>query len=311
MTPSRRVFVAGHNGMVGSALVRRLRRAGYQNLLLADRAQLDLTIQADVDEFFARHRPDVVLLAAAKVGGILANSTYGADFIKENLLIQTLVIDAAHRHGVERLLFLGSSCIYPRSCPQPMPESSLLTGPLEPTHEPYAAAKIAGVLMCRAYNAQHDTHYLPVLPTNLYGPNDDYDLQNSHVLSALIRRFVEARHTGAPTVTLWGTGTPRREFLHVDDLADACVFLLEHTTERELVNIGSGEDISIADLAHLVADIVGYEGAIAYDPTKPDGVPRKLMDSTRLRALGWQPKTPLRDGIAATVDLFRNHSGRI
>lgn len=312
MTPDARVYVAGHRGLVGSALVRRLERAGYKNIITRTSSELDLTRQADVEAFFAAEDPEFVLIAAAKVGGILANDTYRGEFIRDNLLIQTNVIDAARRHGVQRLLFLGSSCIYPRDCPQPMREEYLLTGLLESTNEPYAIAKIAGLKMCEAFNSQYGTKYLSVMPTNLYGPNDNFDLETSHVLPAFIRKFHEAKlrqeKTGEPAeVVIWGTGTPKREFLHVDDLADACVFLLEQTDHVELTNIGVGSDVSIAELAALVADVVGFEGTLSKDATKPDGTPRKLMDVSQLNALGWEAKVGLREGIELAYAWFVAH----
>lgn len=313
MTPDARVYVAGHRGLVGSALVRRLERAGYKNIITRTSSELDLSRQADVEAFFAAEDPEFVLLAAAKVGGILANDTYRGEFIRDNLLIQTNVIDAARRHGVQRLLFLGSSCIYPRDCPQPMREDSLLTGPLESTNEPYAIAKIAGLKMCEAFNSQYGTKYLSVMPTNLYGPNDNFDLETSHVLPAFIRKFHEAKlrqeKTGEPAeVVIWGTGTPKREFLYVDDLADACVFLLEQTDHVELTNIGVGDDVSIAELAALVADVVGFEGTLSKDATKPDGTPRKLMDVSQLNALGWEAKVGLREGVGMAYAWFLKSS---
>jgi GDP-L-fucose synthase len=299
--------VAGHRGLAGSAIVRALQAREYHNVVTRTRDELDLTDQAAVTGFFATEAPDVVILAAAKVGGILANSTAGADFIRDNLLIQTLVVDSARRAGVQRLLFLGSSCIYPRASPQPITEGQLLAGPLEPTNEPYAVAKIAGIKLCEASNRQYGTRYLSVMPTNLYGPYDNFDLQSAHVLPALIRRFEEARRADAPSVALWGTGTPRREFLHADDLASACVFLLESTDETELINIGCGQDVSIRELAALVADITGYQGEITFDRERPDGTPRKLLDVSKLTGLGWRPAIGLRDGIAQTVQWYRKH----
>ena len=301
------VFVAGHKGLVGSALVRVLKQQGYSNILTRDRQALDLRNQSMVDAFFAAEKPAAVLLAAAKVGGILANNTYPADFIRDNVQIETNVIDAAHRHGAKRLIFLGSSCIYPRDCPQPMREEYLLTGPLESTNRPYAVAKLAGVEMCWAYNRQYGTQFLAVLPTNAYGINDNYDLENSHVLPALIRKCHEAKIKGAGQVTIWGTGMPRREFLYADDLAEACVFLLSN--EKALasltapdmlpaINIGYGEDISIRELATLVAEVIGFNGDFNFDNSKPDGTPRKLLDVTRITKLGWKPKVSLREGIA-------------
>lgn len=304
LTTNARVYVAGHRGMVGSAIVRRLQQAGYQDVVTRDRVSLDLTRQTDVEAFFAQETPEFVILAAARVGGILANNTQRGDFIRDNLLIQSNVIDAALRAGVTRLLFLGSSCIYPRACPQPMRESHLLTGALEPTNEPYAIAKIAGLKLCEAFNAQHQTKYLSVMPTNLYGPFDNFDLQSSHVLPALIRKFHEAKVAGAREVTLWGSGTPRREFLHVDDMADACLHLLEQTDETALTNIGVGSDLTIKELAELVRDVVGHSCDIALDASKPDGSPRKLLDVERLSNLGWRAQRPLKDGVRETYAWF-------
>lgn len=304
MTAGSRVYVAGHRGLVGSALMRQLRNSGYEDIITRTSDELDLRDQQAVNRFFEQERPEFVILAAAKVGGILANDTYRAEFIRDNLQIQTNVIDAAYRNGVQRLLFLGSSCIYPRECPQPMKEEYLLTGPLEPTNEPYAIAKIAGIKMCESYNAQYDVKYLSVMPTNLYGPNDNFDPETSHVLPALIRKFDEAKQRGYNTVTLWGTGTPKREFLYVDDLAHACVFLLEKTDETQLVNIGTGEDISIRELAELIKDVVGYEGSIIHDLEKPDGTPRKLLNVSRLNELGWESKTTLRQGVKKTLSWY-------
>jgi GDP-L-fucose synthase len=295
-----RIYVAGHRGLAGSALLRRLRDAGCDNLIVRTRAELDLTDAAAVDAFFRAERPQHVLLAAAKVGGIVANNTYPADFIRDNLAIQLNVIDAAHRHGVDRLLFLGSSCVYPKHAPQPMREEHLLTGPLEPTNEPYAIAKIAGLEMCRSYRRQYGSRFISVMPTNLYGPHDNFDLETSHVLPAMIRRFHEAAQTGVPRVVLWGTGSPRREFLHVDDMADACLHVLQHYDDASPINIGCGEDSSIREVAQLVAGIVDYRGAIEWDASRPDGTPRKLLDTSRLNALGWQPRIGLEDGIRAT-----------
>lgn len=296
----KRVFIAGHHGLVGSALVRRWQAAGCQNLLLRRRAELDLRDQAAVNAFFASERPQQVLLAAAKVGGIHANNAYPAEFLHDNLAMQSNVIDAAWRHGVEKLLFLGSSCIYPKLAPQPMNEDCLLTGPLEPTNEWYAIAKIAGLKMCQAYRRQYGFNAISAMPTNLYGPGDNFDLQNSHVLPAMVRKFHEAKQRSAPSVEIWGTGTPRREFLHVDDLADACFHLMQHHDSEQLINVGWGEDVSIAELATLVARTVGFTGGTHYDRSKPDGTPRKLLDTTRLRALGWQPRISLEAGLAAT-----------
>lgn len=309
MNKDARVFVAGHRGLVGSAIVRRLQAEGYNNLLLRSSAELDLRNQAAVDAFFDKERPELVYLVAAKVGGILANDTYPADFIRDNLQIQTNVIDAAYRFGVRKLVFLGSSCIYPKHAPQPMPESCLLTGPLEPTNEWYAIAKIAGVKMCQAYRKQYGFNAIAVMPTNLYGPGDNFDLNSSHVLPALIRKFHEAKLRGQSEVVVWGTGTPRREFLHVDDLADACLFLMERYESPEPVNVGWGEDISIRELAELVRQVVGYSGQLRFDTGKPNGTPRKLLNTTRLKAQGWAPRIPLHDGIAATYRWFVEHVG--
>jgi GDP-L-fucose synthase len=307
MNKSSRVFVAGHRGLVGSAIVRRLRALGYSELLVRSSSELDLRNQAAVDRFFATERPELVLLAAAKVGGIHANNTFPADFIRDNLQVQTNVIDAAYRHQARKLVFLGSSCIYPKHAPQPMSEDSLLTGPLEPTNEWYAIAKIAGLKMCQAYARQYGFKAITLMPTNLYGPGDNFDLQNSHVLPALIRKFHDAKVGGQQTVTVWGTGTPRREFLHVDDLADACVFLMERYDADQPVNIGWGEDISIRELATLVQEVVGHVGELRFDTGKPDGTPRKLLDVSRLNGLGWKPKIALRDGIGATYRWFLEH----
>ena len=308
MSPEARIYVAGHRGLVGSALVRRLRGAGYRDLILRTHAELDLTDRAAVAAFFSDEQPEYVFLAAAKVGGILANDSYPADFIRVNLQIQTNAIEQAHRHEVKRLLFLGSTCIYPRDCPQPIREDYLLTGPLETTNSAYALAKIAGIELCRSYNQQYGTRYLCAMPTNLYGPGDNYDLQASHVLPALIRKFHEARVNGTPEVTVWGTGRPLREFLYSDDMADACVFLMNLDAARldgflrsqryPLINVGFGSDVSIADLARLVAEVEGYTGRIVFDTSKPDGTPRKLTDSGRLFGLGWRPRTELKQGIA-------------
>jgi GDP-L-fucose synthase len=307
MKRDSKIFVAGHRGLVGSAITRRLRAGGFERLLVADRGALDLRDQAAVTAFFERERPEYVFLAAARVGGILANSTHPAEFIRDNLLIQTNVIDSAWRAQATRLLFLGSSCIYPRLAPQPMTEDSLLSGPLEPTNEAYAIAKIAGIKMVEAYRKQHGMSAVSLMPTNLYGPGDNFDVETSHVLPALLRKFHEARVAGAPTVTVWGTGAPRREFLHVDDLADASVFLMERGVDEELINVGVGKDISIAQLASLVAEIVGFTGEIVYDHSKPDGTPRKLLDVTRLERLGWSPRIELREGIQATYRWFVEH----
>jgi GDP-L-fucose synthase len=305
------IFVAGHRGLVGSAILRRLRVAGFAHLVLRDRQQLDLTSQHAVEQFFAEQRPQYVFLAAAKVGGILANDTHPAEFLRENLAIQTNVIDSAYRHGTRKLLFLGSSCIYPKHAPQPMPEDCLLTGPLEPTNEWYAIAKIAGLKMCQAYRRQYAFNAISAMPTNLYGPSDNFSLRNSHVLPALIRKFHEAREAGAPEVVVWGTGKPRREFLHVDDLADACLFLMQNYESEQWVNVGWGTDVAIAELARIVAQTVGYRGAIRFDTAMPDGTPRKLLDVSRLQALGWRPTITLEDGIASTYRWYLENRGRL
>jgi GDP-L-fucose synthase len=297
-----KIFVAGHRGMVGSALVRRLQAGGYANVLTASRAELDLLDQRAVHEFLTREKPDYVFIAAAKVGGIQANNVQRADFIYQNLVIEANLVHGAHLAGVQRLMFLGSSCIYPRDCPQPIREEYLLTGPLEATNEPYAIAKIAGIKLCESYNRQHGRQYVSVMPTNLYGPNDNYDLANSHVLPALIRKAHEAKLRGDAEYVVWGSGTPRREFLFVDDLADACVHLMERGWDGELVNIGTGEDVTIRELAEAVMRVVGFEGRIVFDATKPDGTPRKLLDVSRLAALGWCARTPLEEGIRLAYD---------
>ncbi|HEX9593404.1 MAG TPA: GDP-L-fucose synthase [bacterium] len=305
MRPDQTIYVAGHRGLVGSALVRALERHGFTNLLRHTHAELDLTDRDAVDTFFAEQRPAYVFLAAAKVGGIVANDTYPADFIRDNLAIQLHVIDAAHRFGVEKLLFLGSSCIYPKLCPQPMKEEYLLTGALEPTNSAYAVAKIAGIEMCQAYRRQYGCHFISVMPTNLYGPGDNYDLETSHVLPALIRKFHEAQEAGTPTVTIWGTGSPRREFLHADDLAEACLFLMDRYDESEIINIGVGEDATIRELAERVAEATGFTGELLFDTSKPDGTPRKLLDVSRLTTLGWRAQIDLREGIRRTVEEYR------
>ena len=295
-----KIYIAGHRGLVGSALVRTLQAKGYTNLVLRTSKELDLRQQAEVESFFAREKPEYVFLAAAKVGGILANNTYKAEFIYDNIMVATNVIHAAYKSGVKKLLNLGSSCIYPKFAPQPMKEEHLLTGLLEPTNEPYAIAKIAAIKLCRYYNEQFGTNFISVMPTNLYGPADNFDLANSHVLPAMIRKFHEAKKAGAPSVTIWGTGEPFREFLYVDDMADACVFLMEKCDYKdigEFVNIGTGEDIRIKDLAALVREVVGYTGEIVNDRNKPDGTPKKLLDVSRMRSLGWKATTPLRKGI--------------
>lgn len=302
------IFVAGHRGLVGGAITRALKARGHERLILRTRHELDLRDQIAVRAFFEAERPKYVFLAAAKVGGIHANDTYPAEFIHENLLIQNNVIDSAYRCGAEKLLFLGSSCIYPKRCPQPMREEYLLTGPLEPTNEWYAIAKIAGIKMCQAYRKQYGFDAISAMPTNLYGPGDNFHPENSHVLPALIRRFHEAKLAGAPDVTIWGTGTPKREFLYVDDLADGLLCLMDRYSGAEQVNIGCGDDLSILSLAELIAEVVDYKGEIKTDPSKPDGTPRKLLDVSKINALGWSAKTALRVGIQATYESFLNHA---
>jgi GDP-L-fucose synthase len=299
MDKHAKIYVAGHRGMVGSAIVRRLQTTGYSNVLTRTHAELDLTHQTSVEQFFKQEKPDYVFLAAAKVGGIHANNTYRGEFIYQNLMMEANIVHAAWQAGEQRLLFLGSSCIYPRDCPQPIKEDYLLTGPLEPTNEPYAIAKIAGIKLCESYNRQYGTQYVSVMPTNLYGPNDNYDLNNSHVLPALIRKAHEAKLRGDASYVVWGSGKPMREFLYVDDMADACVYLMEHDDIHDgLFNVGTGQDVTIRELAETVMDVVGFEGEIVFDASKPDGTPRKLLNVDRLRALGWQSETSLRDGIA-------------
>lgn len=297
METNAKIFIAGHRGMVGSAIQRKLIQEGFQNLIVRNSRELDLRNSIEVEAFFRAERPEYVFLAAAKVGGIMANNTYRAEFLYENLMIQNNVIHCAWKYGVKKLLFLGSSCIYPKLAPQPLKEEYLLTGLLEPTNEPYAIAKIAGIKMCGAYRAQYGCNFISAMPTNLYGPNDNYDLEKSHVLPALIRKFHEAKRQQLPEVVLWGSGTPQREFLHVDDLADACFYLMQTYNQAGLVNIGVGHDLSIKDLALLVRDIVGYQGDIVHDLSKPDGTPRKLMDVAKLKAAGWQAKISLEEGI--------------
>ncbi|MBE9537151.1 MAG: GDP-L-fucose synthase [Proteobacteria bacterium] len=302
MQREARIYVAGHRGLAGSAIVRALLDSGHspQSLVLKTHSELDLTCQAEVEAFFEKERPEYVFLAAAKVGGILANDSFPAEFIRDNLLIQSNVIDAAYRHGAKKLLFLGSSCIYPKLAPQPMSEESLLTGPLEPTNEWYAIAKIAGIKMCQAYRRQYNFDAISIMPTNLYGPNDNFDLATSHVLPALIRKFHEAKVSGAKEVVVWGTGRPKREFLYVDDLADAALFLMQNYSAAEIINVGVGEDISIADLAAMISEVVGFEGELVFDKSKPDGTPRKLLDVSRISKLGWQAKTGIKSGLSRT-----------
>jgi len=318
METNAKIYVAGHTGLAGSALVRRLNALGYNNIITRPHDELDLTRQEAVASFFASEQPEYVILAAAKVGGIVANNTYPAEFIRDNLAIQTNVIHAAWLNNVRRLIFLGSSCIYPRDCPQPMRESHLLTGPLEPTNEPYAIAKIAGIKMCQSYNRQYGTRFFAVMPTNLYGPNDNFDLETSHVLPALIRKFHEAKQNNVPSVTVWGTGTPRREFLHVDDFADAClhIFRLDDGTfqslitrnDTPLINIGCGSDTTIGSLAEMIKEITGFSGKIEFDTTRPDGTPQKLLDVSRLNGLGWSYTIPLKKGIRQTYQWCIEHS---
>ena len=311
MKQGDKIYVAGHRGLVGSSIVRRLQADGYNNLLLRTSKQLDLREQSAVRAFFAEEKPDYVILAAAKVGGILANDTYPADFIYDNLMMEVNVIDAAHRSNVKKLLALGSTCIYPRMAPQPLKEEYLLTGPLESTNEWYAVAKIAGIKLCQAYRRQYGCSFIAAMPTNLYGPGDNFDLSNSHVLPAMIRKFHSAKEIGDSTVTLWGSGKPLREFLHVDDLADACLFLLENYDDEEIVNIGVGEDLSIGELASIVRDVVGFEGEIVYDASKPDGTPRKLVDVSKINRLGWHAKTGLHEGVAQTYQWFLDNQAEL
>lgn len=319
MNPESKIYIAGHRGLVGTALMRNLREKGFENFLTRTHAELDLTSQAEVEAFFEREKPDYVFLAAAKVGGIYANNTYPAEFIRDNLAIQTNVIHAAYKNNVKRLLFLGSSCIYPKLAPQPMKEEHLLTSELEPTNRPYALAKIAGIEMCWSYNRQYKTQYLAVMPTNLYGPGDNYHPENSHVIPALIRRFHEARLANASSVSVWGTGTPKREFMYSEDMADACVYLMNLSDEQfvpllgqdrndglaPLMNIGVGEDLTIRELAETVAKVVGYQGRLEFDASKPDGTPRKLMDVGRLNAMGWKARTRMQDGLATAYQDFQ------
>ncbi len=307
MNAESKIYVAGHRGLVGSAIVRNLRKNGFTNIVYRTSKELDLTNCQQVDLFFSQEQPEYVFLAAAKVGGIAANNDFPADFIRDNLMIQTNVIDAAHRNGVQKLLFLGSTCIYPRLASQPMREDSLLTGELEATNEPYAIAKIAGIKMCQSYNRQYGTNFISVMPTNLFGPNDNFDLDSSHVLPALIRKFHEAKINNTPTVEVWGTGTPKREFLYSDDLAEAVVYLMNTYNGSELVNIGMGKDISIKELAEKIGKTVGYKGEIVFNTSKPDGAPRKLVDVGRITSLGWEAKIPLDDGLAMAYTWFLEH----
>ncbi|MBP6673364.1 MAG: GDP-L-fucose synthase [Bacteroidetes bacterium] len=305
METTAKIFVAGHRGLVGSAILRLLQERGYTQLIYRTHSELDLTDQVQVKSFFEKEQPEYVFLAAAKVGGIHANNTYPADFIYQNLVMQNNVIHYSYLNGVRKLCFLGSSCIYPKMAPQPMKEEYLLDGKLEPTNEPYAVAKIAGIEMAKSYNRQYGTDYISVMPTNLYGPNDNFDLQNSHVLPALIRKFVDAKENHSPSVVLWGSGKPRREFLYVDDMADACIYLMNNYSGNDFVNIGTGEDVTILEVAQMIKEIVGFEGQLEFDATKPDGTPRKLLDVSRINALGWKAKVPLREGLKKAIDWYR------
>jgi GDP-L-fucose synthase len=309
MDTAAKIYVAGHRGMVGSALVRRLQQTGYGNILTRTHGELDLLDQAATSGFLEQEKPDFIFIAAAKVGGIQANNTLRADFIYQNLMVEANLIHGAWQAGVQNLCFLGSSCIYPRDCPQPIREDYLLTGPLEPTNEPYAIAKIAGIKLCESYNRQHGTQYFSVMPTNLYGPNDNYDLTNSHAMPALIRKAHEAKQRGDSELAVWGSGKPKREFLYVDDLADACVFLMEHSVTDGFYNVGTGEDVTIRELAETVMSVVGFSGSIVFDASKPDGTPRKLLDVSRLRDIGWQARTPLREGVALAYRHFLTRHG--
>lgn len=308
MNKRSKIYVAGHRGLVGSAILRKLEKEGYENLVVRTSKELDLRDKQQVDTFFETEKPEFVFLAAAKVGGIVANNEFPADFIRDNLMIQTNVIDASYRNQVEKLLFLGSTCIYPKLAPQPLKEEYLLTGPLEPTNDAYALAKIAGIKMCQSYNKQYGTNYISAMPTNLYGENDNFDLQSSHVMPALIRKFHEAKLSNQSSVEVWGTGTPKREFLYSDDLADACVYLMNHYNEDEIINIGVGEDVSIKELAETVQRVVGFEGELKFDTTKPDGTPRKLVDTTKINQLGWKADVKLEDGISLAYEWFLNNT---
>lgn len=308
MNKTNKLYIAGHRGMVGGAIKRYLENTGYTNLLLRTSEALDLRNQQAVNDFFAMERPEYVFLAAAKVGGIMANNTYRADFIYDNLIMATNIIHAAYQHGVKKLLFLGSSCIYPKMAPQPLKEDYLLTGPLESTNEPYAIAKIAGIKLCEAYRDQYKCDFISVMPTNLYGIGDNYHPENSHVLPALIRRVHEAKEANVPTVTIWGSGTPKREFLFADDLAEACVFLMNNYSDRQLINVGTGQDLTIRELAELIKETIGYEGELVFDTSKPDGTPRKLMDVSKLHSLGWQHRTALKEGITSAYHDFLQNS---
>ena len=307
MNKNAKIYIAGHRGLVGSAIVRKLEAEGYSNVVMRTSRELDLREQAAVRDFLASEKPDYVFLAAARVGGILANESYPADFIYQNLMIEANVIEASHQAGVKKLLCLGSTCIYPKLAPQPLKEEYLLSGPLEPTNEWYAVAKIAGIKLCQAYQRQYGCKFISAMPTNLYGPQDNFDLESSHVLPALMRKFHEAKANNEPSVTVWGSGKPRREFLHVDDCADACLFLMEHYEDEAIVNIGVGEDLTIAELAELVGKVVGYQGEIAYDTSRPDGTPRKLVDVAKINGLGWQASIPLEEGIRSTYAWFQEN----
>jgi GDP-L-fucose synthase len=300
------IFVAGHRGLVGSAILRKLEVEGFSRLLTRTRAELDLQDRAGVEKFFTKEKPALVVVAAAKVGGIKANNDHPVAFLTENLLIQNNLISAAHASGVRKLLFLGSSCIYPKHAPQPIPESALLGGALEPTNEPYAVAKIAGIKLCQAYAREYGANFICAMPTNLYGPNDNFDLERSHVLAALLRKAHEAKQAGAKEIVVWGSGHPRREFLHVDDLAAACLFLLQHYNQPEIINVGTGKDLSVRELAELICEIVGFEGGLSWDPSKPDGTPRKVLDISKIQSLGWKPAIRLREGIARTYEWFKS-----
>ena len=304
MDKRSKIYIAGHRGLVGSAIFRRLKEAGYEKILFRTHDELDLTRQASVEAFFKKERPDYVFLAAAKVGGILANASFPADFIYENLVMETNIIHAAHFYHVKKLLFLGSSCIYPKHCPQPMKEMHLLSGYLEPTNEPYAVAKIAGIKLCQSYNRQYGARFISLMPTNLYGPGDNFDLETSHVLPALIRKFHEAKISGNAFVEIWGTGTPKREFLYVDDLADACLFLMNHYNETEIINVGAGKDLTIRELAEMIAGVVQFEGDLRFNSARPDGTPLKLLDVSKLTSLGWQAKMSLEEGIKRTYEFY-------
>jgi len=310
MQKSDKIFIAGHKGMVGSAVTRALEEAGFSNLLKRTRAELDLSDSGAVADCFRKEKPQIVVFAAAKVGGIKANDDFPVEFLTDNLRIQTNVISAAHDNGVRKLLFLGSSCIYPKHAPQPIPESALLTGPLEPTNEAYAIAKIAGIKLCQAYDREYGANFISAMPSNMYGPNENFDLQTSHVLAALLRKAHEAKTKRAKELVVWGTGTPRREFLHVDDCASACLFLLQKYDSPEIINVGSGEDVTIRELAELICDIVGFDGELTWDKTKPDGTPRKLLDVSRIQGLGWKPRIPLREGITHTYDWFLKNAAK-